>query len=234
MFEKISFNLNLASKFSLSIFLLFLTHYISNAQFNTEIGYTLSYVKSDNINKIIDDYNGSTEMLTNMENLKYINGFNAGVSYRMGMIKLGAFWKSQTAYKYGIEGTLLSEDNVEKKLYFYYNSIGLGGDFIYDYFGVGTDINYNIFKIKTKKSNLDNKIDVISDNYFSSEFHLIFNFKISKSIGFQIKPYVGIPWNKVDITPVVDYLEYDDNPSKIESDFVFYGVSFVLMNGKQK
>ena len=234
MFRQIKFNLYKSRNKYLTIILFLIVFSGIKAQFNTEIGYTVSYVGGKNMNAIIHSYNSKyNEMITEMKDLKYINGFNAGASYRFKILKVGAYWESQTAYKNGIDGSLQSETNNEKKLYFYFNSVGAGLDFLTRYVGLGTIFDYNLFRIKTKKSGLANKVDVVKENYLSNKFHLIFNLKFSKNLGIQLRPFIIVPWQKVDLSPATNYLLDKEYSEKLDSDFIFYGISMIIMNGKQ-
>ena len=234
MLVKIKNNFIWQSKFIPIVFVLISIAYTAQAQFNSEIGYTVSYMPVNSVNLMIDGYNQNQEMIEDMKNLNYISGFNAGISFRAGLMRFGAFWESQTAKRQGTEGVLVSsEPGTEKKLYFYFNSVSGGLALLKEYIGIGTTVDYNFFKLKTNKSGVSNRVDVIKENYFSSKAYLIFNLKVNNKLGLELKPYARFPWKKVDLYPMADYLNVERHPDFHYSDFLQYGITFIILNGRQ-
>lgn len=216
-----------------SIFLVFCGE-SSIAQFNSQIGYTVSYMKAENQNSIIDKFNGRDSLLLKMKNLHYINGFNAGISYRFNALRIVSSWESQTAKKTGVLGSITGTTSSEKKLYFYFNSISLGLELLQGSFGLGSTVDYNMFRIKTTKSGVSSKLNIVKDEYFSNRFYLIFYTKLTRNLGVQLKPFISFPWQNIDIGQVADYMEISNPSDYNKSDNTFYGLTFNILNGKQK
>jgi hypothetical protein len=203
-----------------------------SAQLNTEIGYSVSYMSGISTNKIIDRYNQNQEMIRDMKNLNFIDGFNAGLTYRKGIVKYGVFWESQTAKRTAIEGTLTGVAS-EKTLLYYFNSIGGGLAMMGNNIGLGATLDYSLFRLKTNKSGIKERIDIIKDNYFSNKLYLIFNFRLNNRLAVEFKPFVRIPWTNTDLYPMADYLGVVRNTDFSTSNFVYYGISFSILNGRQ-
>lgn len=203
-----------------------------SGQFNTEIGYSFSYLTGPSTNNIIDNYNQNQEMIRKMQNLNFADGFNAGLTYKTGLAKFGIFWESQTAKKTGIEGTLTGAAS-EKTLLYYFNSIGGGLALMGNKFGLGATLDYSLFRLKTNKSGIKERIDIIKDNHFSNKAYLIFNLRINSRMAIEFKPFVRIPWKNMELQPMADYLGVGMDPDFRTSNFVFYGVSFSILNGRQ-
>ncbi|MBK7095153.1 MAG: hypothetical protein IPH57_08960 [Saprospiraceae bacterium] len=234
MLVKIKNNFIRQWKFVSVLLILIALYNSASAQFNSEIGYTASFMPAKSVNLIIDNYNKNQEMIEEMKDFKYISGFNAGLSYKAGLMRFGAFWESQTAKKMGTEGNLIGNiPGVEKKLYFYFNSVSGGLALIKDHVGIGTTVDYNFFRLKTNKSGVSNRVDVIKENYMSSKAYLIFYLRVNNKLGVELKPYARFPWNKVDLYPLSDYLNIERQADFQFSDFIQYGISFNILNGKQ-
>lgn len=234
MLVKIKNNFIRQWKYVLVLMIFFSLSQAALSQFNSEIGYTASYMPAKSVNLIIDRYNANQEMIEEMKNFKYISGFNAGLSYRSGMMRFGAFWESQTAKKMGTEGNLIGSDpGTEKKLYFYFNSVSGGLALIRDHIGIGTTVDYNFFRLKTNKSGVSNRVDVIKEDYMSSKAYLIFYLRVNNKLGIELKPYARFPWTKADMYPLGDYLLLERQEDFHFSDFLQYGISFNILNGKQ-
>ncbi|MGE5356870.1 MAG: hypothetical protein ACM3PT_11595 [Deltaproteobacteria bacterium] len=234
MINQIKNNCTNHSKITVLIFFFISVVNSIEAQFNTEIGYTMSYMSAKSFNSLIDAYNLKQPMIKEMKNLNYIGGFNAGITFKTGAVKYGLFWESQTSKKTGTEGTLISSEPAkEKKLYFYFNSVSGGLAAAGKHFGLGTTVDYNFFRVKTNKTGVSNKIDVIKNDYFSSKIYTIIYFKVNQKVGIEFKPYFRIPWKGIDLDPLSLYLDAGDAQKSKFSDLMQFGLSFNILNGKQ-
>ena len=227
--------INSHMRFLLLVFILLIKISPSSAQFNTEIGYTLSYMPAKSINSVIDAYNDRQDMIKEMKSFAYIGGFNAGVTFRTGGLKYGLFWESQTTRKTGTEGLINSSEAAkEEKLYFYFNSVSGGLALTGDNLGLGTTVDYNFFRLKTTKSGVSSKVDVIRKDYLSSKIYGIVYLRINQKLGIEFKPYCRLPWTDVELTPLTEYLDVDQKDETRYSHFIQYGLSFNILNGKQR
>lgn len=217
--------------------LIFMFNNLANAQFNTEIGYTAAYLKASEVNSIFRIYNNNqNSMIDTMKNMNFINGFNAGIIYRAGIMRFAASWESLTATRHSVEGSIIGQDPVsEKKLYFYFNTISGSLSLIKDHIGIGSGIDYNFFRLKTTKSGISSKVDLIKPEkeFLSSKTFLIFNFKVNSKLAIELKPYIRIPLKKIDLEPLEDYLNTEKNENFRYANFIQYGLSFNILNGKQ-
>jgi hypothetical protein len=220
------------------LFLLILTfNNLVNAQFNTEIGYTASFLKAKEVNSIFRIYNNNqNSMIDTMKNLNFINGFNAGIIYRAGIMRFAASWESLTATRHSVEGSIIGQDPIsEKKLYFYFNTISGSLSLIKNHFGIGTGIDYNFFRLKTTKSGINSKVDLIKPEkqFLSNKTFMIINFKVNSKLAIELKPYIRVPLKKIDLDPLEEYLNTEKNENFRYANFIQYGLSFNILNGKQ-
>lgn len=217
--------------------LILMINNLANAQFNTEIGYTTAYLKASEVNSIFRIYNNNqNSMIDTMKNMNFINGFNAGIIYRAGIMRFAASWESLTATRHSVEGSIIGQDPVsEKKLYFYFNTISGSLSLIKDHIGIGSGIDYNFFRLKTTKSGISSKVDLIKPEkeFLSSKTFLIFNFKVNSKLAIELKPYIRIPLKKIDLEPLEEYLNTEKNENFRYANFIQYGLSFNILNGKQ-
>jgi hypothetical protein len=220
------------------IVLLLTINNIANAQFNTEIGYTAAYLKAREVNSIFRIYNNNqVSKIDTMKNMNFISGFNAGIIYRAGLLRFAASWESLTSSRHSIEGSIIGQDPIsEKKLYFYFNTISGSMSFINDQIGIGSGIDYNFFRVKTTKSGISSKVDLIKPekDFLSSKTFLIFNIWVNNKLSIEFKPYIRIPLKKIDIEPLQEYLNTEKNENFRYANFIQYGLSFNILNGKQR
>jgi len=223
------------NRYRIVILLTFITFYSSGvfAQFNSEIGYTIAYIPANVTNQIIREYNGSGEILETMKDLNFISGFNAGLSYRTGVFKVGLSWESLNARKNGVKGKLKEGDRSQRELYFSFNTYSFGTEIIAGRIGFGISMDYNKYTTKTKTAGVSSKIDVLRDNYYSNKFYLIYYIKGTNSLGLSIKPFIQIPWSEISMDRVSDYLDIDKNVNFKTENFIKYGLTFSILNGKQ-
>ncbi len=217
----------------ITIIILFFTIHLS-AQLNSEVGYSGAYLKADLTNTIINRYNSSNNMLTEMKDVNYVGGFHFGLMYRIGILKIGGSWEGLSAKRVGIEGELNANFAIEKKLYFYFNSLSGNIEFLYRNFGIGGTADKNIYKLKTIINGTTSKIPVIEEGFNSSKLYLIFYLRGSDKIGIAFKPYVRVPWRALSIEKMADYLNVQQNSAFKSEKFMQFGVTFVLLNGSQK
>ncbi len=219
--------------FSRSIVLILIVFSFNNiyAQFNTEIGYSVSYLEAEKVNSIFENYNSSHSMLSDMKPLHYISGFNAGATYRFNGLKFGAFWESQSTKKIAIEGTLNNKNATEEKLYFNFNAVSLGTELQFRYLGIGATFDYNFGSIKTVKNGTSSKVKLVKNEYWSNKVYLIFYFRLTDRFGIALKPYYRLPWESVNLSPLDSYL--NDGIDKITQKNIQFGVSFNIINGRQ-
>lgn len=214
--------------------LFFILFYSSSiwAQFNSEIGYTVSLMPAKFTNEIISTYNGNTVMLTEMKELKYVSGFNAGLTYRMGVLKFGAFWESISSKRTGVEGTLNTSAK-NRDLYFNFNALSAGLELQYHHIGIGATTDYNIHSIKTSVIGSSSKIDIIKENYYSNKVYIILHFRATDKFGVALKPYVRFPWTDVSVNPLAKYLNVTENEDYNTENFIQFGISMSILNGTQ-
>ena len=203
------------------------------AQLNGEAGYTVAYVKADKTNALIDYYNANgTNKLTDMKSLHILDGFNIGATYRMGLWKTGIFWESLSSTLSSVEGDIDQNTGLERKLYFYMNSLSGVIEFQYNSIGFGTSVDYNYFSIKTSISGTESKIPLHKENFYSSKIYMIFYMRGSDNLGIAFKPYVRMPWSESSVDAVRDFLQIDKSFNTTEK-FIQFGITFTLLNGPQ-
>ena len=216
----------------MAIIILFFTIQIS-AQLNSEVGYTGAYLKADLTNTIIKRYNSGQNILSEMKELNYIGGFHIGLSYRIGILKIGGSWEGLSAKRVGIEGDLNANYAIEKKLYFYFNSLSGSMELQYENFGIGATVDENTYKMKTIINGTTSKIPVMNEDGNSSKIYLIFYLRGSNKIGITFKPYIRIPWQDVSIEKMADYMKIQQNSAYKTEKFMQFGITIMLLNGLQ-
>ncbi len=217
----------------MTIIILFFTITLFS-QLNSEVGYSGAYLKADLTNTIINKYNSDNKMLSDMKSLNYIGGFHFGLMYRAGFLKIGGAWESLSAKRVGVEGDLNQNFAIEKKLYFYVNSLSGNIELLYRNFGIGGTVDKNIYKIKTIVNGTTRKIPVVEEGFNSSKVYLIFYLRGNDKIGIAFKPYVKVPWSTISTDKMADYLNVQQNPAFKSEKLMQFGLTFVLLNGKQK
>lgn len=205
----------------------------AHGQFNSEIGYTIGYVPAKITNNILNTYNKTGEVLDPMKDLKYISGFNAGLTFRLKFLKLGLFWESLNTKRNGVKGKLKEGNRVQRNLYFSFNTYSGGTEVLIDRIGVGVTLDYNKFTVKTKTNGVSSKLDVLRDNYYSNKVYLVYYFKATDRFGVLIKPFVQVPWTDISLDKVDDYLDIDKEITFEKENFIKYGLTFSILNGKQ-
>ncbi len=228
-------NVNLEKKSNRIVLpVLFILFFITltNAQINTEVGYTGAYIPAKLTNKIFDRYNNNN-LLMKIKPLNYTGGFNAGISYRFGPLKTGIFWDGLSASRSGIEGSLDNNQALEKNLFFYFNSFSGSIEISAKHLGIGAKIDYNDFKVKTKISGATSKIPIIKDNYYSSKFYLVFYLRGTDRFGLALKPYIRVPWEKVSVMNLADFLSIQQNDAFNHENLIQFGLTIDIINGIQ-
>ena len=218
-------------KIIIAIFLFFSLEI--SAQLNGEVGYSLSYMKADNINAIIDTYNKTGDnKLKAMNTLHLLDGFNIGASYRSGMWKMGVYWENLSANRTGIEGNIDNNDAFERKVYFYLNSLSSVMELQYEHLGLGATVDYNYYSLKTSINGTTSKIPLYEENFYSSKIYLIFYLRGSDKLGIAFKPYVRLPWSDSNISALGDFLKTGTGLESTEK-FIQFGLTFTILNGPQ-
>ena len=212
--------------------ILFLSIKIS-AQLNGDVGYSLAYVNAAKTNALIDYYNAKgTNKLKDMKPLHLLDGFNIGAAYRMGLWKAAIYWENLSSALSSVEGDIDQNRGLERKLYFYMNSLSGAVEFQYSHIGFGVSAGYNYFSIKTAIDGTESKIALHKENFYSSKIYLIFYARGSDILGVALKPYVRLPWSESSVDAVHDFLQID-KPFNTKEKFIQFGITFTISNGPQ-
>ena len=213
-----------------------------SAQINSEVGYTVSYMSLNQTNSIIDLYNkgkglGENEsVLKPMAQMHILQGFNLGLTYRINVLKFGAFWNSLSASRVGTTGNVKKDIGKEKNFYFNNNTFSFGTEFVINHIGFGLSIDYNTATLKTKLKNTSTKV-LLSQNtkykYYSDKLYLIFYLKATDSFGVELKPYVSFPWKRIDVSELANLLDVGDSSAFSSEKMIQFGLTFCILNGFQ-
>jgi len=222
-------------------FVLFLNS-VMDAQINSEVGYTVSYIPLKVTNSIISQYNKGQNLAENesvlkqMDKLHLINGFNLGLSYRINALKFIGSWNSLIAGRSGTVGNVKEGTGREKNFYFATNTFSFGTEVLINHFGIGASLDYNVSTLKTKLKNTSSKVLISPDTkykFYSNRVYLIFYFRATDNFGVELKPYVSFPWGKIDVSELSNLLVDDSSTTLNTEKLIHFGLTFSVLNGFQ-
>ena len=108
---------------------------------------------------------------------------------------------------------------------------------LYPTFGpvsIGATVDYNRLKIKSKFEETQRDINENKDGAWSSRFSISYDFSNGGTLGFLIRPYVQVYWNKYDITEFNNFVNNIEPAEPNKEDFASWGFSFIIYNGEQR
>ncbi len=203
-----------------------------SAQFNVTTGYELSYQFSDNFNDIIQKFNTQNDFLdSNLEELKIMHGLQLGLRYEVENIlafTLGWKYRFKNSTASGTEPTTLT--NVKRELFIRQNVLSVGFENQFGFIGYGATLDYNRVGFKQEIDN-NSKKKISTDHHFGSTFYLNFISPRSNQIRLSVRPYIQIPWTKMDLAKLDMELNETVNTEKIEEGFMNFGIMFIFLNG---
>lgn len=213
-----------------------------SAQFNVKIGYAMARVSPEINNQILTKFNDQQaagfDQYTPLPLLKYVNGVNLGLRYKVGGSSLEINWEnlSRARSSVGITRPELPALPVSFRQEFEYsfNMFLLTFESQYESFGIGTSLGKNFVAMTQKTTGGDkfsffnNEVDA---NQLFARFHLSLTFKGRGTVAFALKPYVQIPLGNINLTPIAEKLDVTN--TDYQESYSMFGLSFNFYNGRQ-
>lgn len=211
-------------------FYVFPTH--GNAQLNVTTGYELSYHLADDFNDIIEKFNTQNNFLENdLNDLRIMHGLQLGLQYNIeDFLAFTLTWKYRfkNSQSSGIDpGT---EEDVSRNLLIRQNVVSLGFENKFGFAGYGATFDYNRTGFKQEINN-GSKNEISAGHNFTSTFYLSFTSPRSNQLRLSVRPYIQVPWTKLDLSKLDMELNESSGTEKIEEGFMNFGLMLVFLNG---
>lgn len=207
----------------------------SFAQLNVKVGYGFAYTPASSNSALIGDFNSLNDyrLDRNMEELHYVSGIEIGLNYRYQGLGFELSYDNLSSSKDALGEEPMSGDVFRERLYWGLSGYSLGVENVWGNYGYGVALSRRNHKVSESIANTSEKRSIVEQAVFSTKLHLVFEVGSNESISFQLRPFVNIPWEGLDLSAVRDNLELASSNDSIEK-FVTYGISFTFYNGPQR
>lgn len=201
------------------------------AQFNLLVGYGLGYDASSDINDMIRAHNELNPWYKNeLSTLSLSHGLFMGVRLGKGRVR-GVMLFSTANQRTEAEGIPTgSSESFSRSLHLSRSTISGGLESNFERVNWGAMLDYNFFRVKGEQSILNDRYEILSDQFLSGQLYLMIEFRGSEYMGFALRPYVQFPFGDLGLDTVSDELEVDHG---YRYNSVACGLTFVLVNGPQ-
>ncbi len=213
----------------------FLSSNIVFSQVNIKVGYTLGYFNPKIINNTITQWNDERPWLEeNMKEMHFSNGLQLGLRQRLGPVGVEFTWHSRFS-NFNATGTDPATDQrFDRDVFFRYNSYSLGFENYIGNFGYGASIDGSTARFRTERTGRGDRYGLGKSVFgLSSHFHLSLNIESNDILTLSLKPYVQVPWSKLNVFPLQEELRPNDtvNPDDFKEDYLNFGIMLVFYNG---
>lgn len=214
------------------ILLIFFVSELSG-QFNVQIGYGLAYSPATEVNGLVTAFN---EFHTNegrlteaMPDLHFLNGIMIGARWQYEFMGIEVLWENLGRRREAIgeepgTGALFTQEYI-----YSLNNYSAGIESYFGVFGLGASFGMRQANVKRPIAASDFKKEIVKDRQYFTKAYLIVNLGGSPYVRLAVKPYISIPLNSLDISPLASEMNLTETPGK--ENFWLYGVSFVFYNG---
>jgi len=207
------------------------------AQFNVLIGYSGNFAQTEQLDRIIQQYNTTTVGLENsMSELNYLNGLILGARYKAGVVNLEAALdlRFQEADVDGVD-TVLTTPNFSRTLTYRYLSYSFGAEsVISNNFGFGGSVIFDNFRMKTQTQADDNNFQIIDATGLSSQFYATIFLPGTDDLSIGIRPFVHVTWTGFDLGPLdAELNEGNLAGGDLREKPLLFGIKFLFYNGRQ-
>ena len=217
----------------LSIVAFFLFSNPINAQLNITTGYELNYQLANDFNDIIKEFNTQNDFLDeNLDELRIMHGLQLGLQYEIEdflAFTLGWKYRFKNSESSGIDPN--TSEEVRRDLFIRQNVISVGFENKFGLVGYGATFDYNRTRFRQEKNNSNNKEDISSGQNFSSTFFLSFTSSPSNQTKLSVRPYIQVPWSKLNLDQLNMELNESSGTEKIEDGFLSFGLMLIFLNG---
>ncbi len=207
------------------------------AQFNVMIGYSGNFAQTEELDRIIQQYNETTVGLENrLPELNYLNGLVLGARYKISVVSLEAALdlRFQEADASGVDSLRMSP-NFSRDLAYRYLSYSFGAEsLVTPNFGFGGSIILDNFRMKTRTQAQDSEFQVIDAAGLSSQFYATIHLPGTRELSIGIRPFVHVTWTGFSL----DALDAELNGANalggaLNERPLLFGLKFLFYNGKQ-
>ncbi len=220
---------------SLILFSLLLVPISIQAQINLKTGYSISYANPNIVNDILDGFNQTNDdwLDKSFKSMHIMHGMDVGMRYKtydVVGIELGWSNKFSKSIAEGIDP--VNNESYYRKLNYNQNQFMFGLEsLVNNRWGFGASIDYNLVNVKLKRATGSSKSKIVKDNNWSSHFFITYHTKPGNGVSLGIRPFVIIPWTKIDYRDLSNELNETNSTEKLEGDFPFFGIAFLFFNG---
>lgn len=208
--------------------------FASKAQVNFGVGYSLGYLNPDNDQKIFRDFNRNTPWLeSELDPIHLIQGLHLSLRYRLDFVAIDFSWRNRFRSRRATGIDPATNASFKRVLTHRYISYSLGLESFAGPFSYGGSIDLENFGIRTEVTGVDGDFTIFSKYGFGNHFFISYTLDAGDNLGFSIRPYLHIPWQKYDIAPLAEEVNGDISTNKLEDSYLNFGIMFVFFNGRQ-
>lgn len=207
------------------------------AQINIQTGYSFGYISNQKLNSYLENYNtidNQHDLEQRFNKINTLHGFVLGVDMRFSEI-LAVFgqWTQKTKSTEAFGFDALGGANLEIDITNRIDVYSLGFDNHFQNFSVGATIDFNNFRVIERVNNARDRKNLSQNQFWSSTVFFSLSLPSNDALSFQIRPYVQIPWNNIDLgIDLPSYLDVADLSNNNTYPLNF-GVSLIFNNGPQ-
>lgn len=208
--------------------------YTAEAQINFGVGYSLGYLNPDEDQRIFRKFNQNNPWLEKeLEPINFIQGLHLSLRYRVDFVALSFTWRNRfrTRRANGIDPS--TDASFRRQLTHRYIGYSLGIETFVGPFSYGGSIDVENFGIRTEVTGVDGDFTIFSKYGLGNHFFISYTLDAGDNLGFSIRPYVHIPWQKYNIASVAEEVNGDISTNELEENYMNFGIMFVFFNGRQ-
>lgn len=203
-------------------------------QLNIKVGYTGGYTSADEVNDIFRRFNDERPFLEEQLNeLHILSGLELGLRYRISSSALEISWANMSAESEAL-GTDPQGSTFRERAETGIRSYSVGIDNFIGDFGFGGSFGTRRLKMKTDISGFDKKREVFKSTGYFSRFHIFYQVT-SNRVSLTFKPYIEVPWGKLNVAGLEkEYFPDSTTPvDQFDSNYTLFGISLLFYNGRQ-
>lgn len=209
---------------------------LTSAQFNIRIGYVGAVMGPEQLNNIAQRYNRENPWLADeLRDLNLINGFTFGLRNRWESFGLEFSWTSKIARR--VTGGVDPAQNKEiYKTYLYrLGSFSAGAEIFRDNLTLGGSIDISDFVVRRQYEDDPKPVRFLEESFVAGTLYLGYEIKTSQVLALSFRPYVQIPFQRVNIFPYEEefFPNTTANPDDQQENLVNFGLMLLFYNGKQ-
>ncbi len=203
------------------------------SQLNLKVAYNLDYSSYTVHNGIFADYNMDRDWLAQeFNNLRFTNGLQLGLRFRGKYLGTDLSWERSSADR-SAQGIMPNGENHRNELEYVVNRFALGLETYRANIGLGINVYYERLGISSPLAELESNQEVINGGRFGNRIYLILSTTGSDRLSLSLQPYVAIPWQHLELSPLASHLGITNTGSYLQKN-THFGLSVVFYNGAQR